>query len=55
MSSAYPSIYSSPPPEQGWQCPKCGSVWAPWKSSCRVCNNVPIKTGPDEKQGGDHG
>ena len=22
---------------KGWECPKCGKVWAPWKESCESC------------------
>ena len=28
---------------RGWECPKCGRVYAPWMSSCAYCgvdNNV---------------
>lgn len=32
------TIISTPPPMQrGWECPKCGSVQAPWKSTCPNC------------------
>ena len=24
--------------QQGWICPKCGSVWAPFVSGCHNCN-----------------
>lgn len=24
-------------PKQGWECPKCGSVYAPWVFSCGRC------------------
>ena len=28
---------------QGWECPKCGSVYAIWVSSCPICQNSNIK------------
>ena len=34
--------------QQGWQCPVCGAVMAPWCSSCINCTghkNVTIGTG----------
>jgi len=24
----------------GWECPKCGRVWAPWVKECSDCNNL---------------
>jgi len=24
--------------QQGWVCPKCGSVWAIWVDRCKVCS-----------------
>ena len=24
--------------EKGWECPRCGKIWAPWVSHCS-CNN----------------
>lgn len=24
---------------QGWECPKCGSVWAIWMKECEICND----------------
>jgi len=27
------------PPQQGWQCPVCGRVYAPWMSECTHCGN----------------
>lgn len=26
--------------QQGWICPKCGSVWAPHVDGCQKCNSV---------------
>lgn len=28
----------------GWVCPKCGRVYAPFKQECTHCNNSPIIT-----------
>ena len=25
--------------KQGWECPKCGRVYAPWVSMCSYCGN----------------
>lgn len=25
----------------GWECPKCGSVYAPWMTRCTVCGPKP--------------
>ncbi len=27
----------SPHINEGWECPKCGLVWAPWISHCPAC------------------
>ena len=24
---------------QGWRCPRCGSVWAPWVKECEACRD----------------
>ena len=29
--------------ETGWECPKCGSVLAPWMVECPHCKNSQIK------------
>ena len=29
---------------QGWICPKCGNVYAPFQFECIRCNNIQIKT-----------
>lgn len=29
---------------QGWECPKCGSVYAIWVSECGRCVNSNVKT-----------
>jgi len=26
------------PPKQGWVCPNCGNVYAPWMPECTKCN-----------------
>ena len=23
--------------QQGWECPKCGTVYAPWQPKCQTC------------------
>lgn len=28
--------------QQGWECPKCGRVYAPWMPSCSACPGVVI-------------
>ena len=28
---------SHPVTDKGWECPKCGRVYAPWKSRCPHC------------------
>jgi len=30
---------------EGWICPKCETVWAPWVMSCN-CGTVPQKSDP---------
>ena len=30
--------YYTRPHERGWECPKCGSVYAPFVPSCTSCN-----------------
>ena len=30
------------PPKQGWQCPVCGRVYAPWMPSCTLCEGVNV-------------
>ena len=27
---------------QGWECPKCGRVYAPWMIECTKCGNISI-------------
>ena len=27
------------PAERGWECPRCGQVWAPWISQCNCSKN----------------
>ena len=39
----------APRPQQGWACPKCGSVWAPFMPGCTTCNN---STPRDPSEGG---
>lgn len=37
MSTAaeHPTVeYVQPPAQQGWQCPKCGRINAPWVATC---------------------
>lgn len=29
--------------QQGWECPKCGSVYAIWVSECGTCKNSNIR------------
>lgn len=33
--------------QQGWICPKCGTVWAPWQPCCTICgdNRTTFATG----------
>lgn len=31
--------YNRPKAEQGWECPRCGRINAPWKSSCDCSRN----------------
>lgn len=36
----YPVLNQSHPnTTRGWECPKCGSVWAPSVQSCNNCSN----------------
>jgi|GEM_PF-2320990 len=30
--------------QKGWECPKCGKVWAPWMSSCDCIKNYQTET-----------
>ena len=30
------------PPQEGWVCPKCGRVYAPWKSMCEYCGGKTV-------------
>lgn len=34
-----------PPMQRGWECPKCGTVMAPWKSTCANCKPS-VTSGP---------
>jgi uncharacterized OB-fold protein len=36
--------------QQGWTCPKCGRVWAPFVPSCAPCNNPPQVTTTDKTE-----
>ena len=29
--------------QQGWECPKCGRVWAPWMYRCNICGKQEYK------------
>lgn len=31
---------------QGWECPKCGKVYAPWVASCTACVAAPAPRYP---------
>jgi uncharacterized OB-fold protein len=31
------------PVSQGWECPKCGSVYAIWVDECSTCKNSNVK------------
>ena len=40
---------------KGWECPKCGRIWAPWVKDCSYCNNQnkpyirqPLKSQPTD-------
>ena len=39
VESTYdPNIYEwTAPSQKGWECPRCGQIWAPWVSNCD-CN-----------------
>lgn len=37
MNKGFASVPKAPR-AQGWQCPKCGSVWAPATPGCFTCN-----------------
>ena len=41
------SAYEQPAAQQGWICPKCGTVWAPWQPCCTICgdNRTTFATG----------
>lgn len=41
------SITEQPAAQQGWTCPKCGTVWAPWQPCCTICgdNRTTFATG----------
>jgi uncharacterized OB-fold protein len=28
-------------PRRGWECPKCGRVYAPWVFACQNCSHKP--------------
>lgn len=30
----------NPVQSKGWECPKCGSVWAPFMPECSYCNDA---------------
>lgn len=34
------SEYYTIPTQQGWECPKCGAVMAPWQSYCVNCKGA---------------
>jgi uncharacterized OB-fold protein len=35
-----PVTYYPTQSEKGWQCPKCGNVYAPFMMECRKCNSA---------------
>ena len=38
-STTYQCPYTKPKAEQGWECPRCGRINAPWVRSCDCSNN----------------
>ena len=45
------------PPQQGWQCPKCGKIMSPSMMWCPFCNGenevtYTIQTGADDRTRG---
>lgn len=36
----------TPPAQMGWECPKCGTVHAPWVPSCRDCKPSAFQNTP---------
>lgn len=45
------SIIPRTPAEQGWSCPKCGSVWAPTTPGCFTCNKADYTAKADTEGG----
>lgn len=39
------SSHAPKPPQRGWECPKCGSVYAPWFPKCGKCGPPQTYTG----------
>ena len=31
--------------QQGWECPRCGKVYAPWMPSCTSCSAAVVVSG----------
>jgi hypothetical protein len=43
---AFPQVSG---PSKGWQCPACGTVYAPWVYSCQQAHAVPATGANDER------
>lgn len=41
-STTYSCPYTKSKAEQGWECPRCGRINAPWVRSCDCSNNYTI-------------
>lgn len=39
-----PAATVAPAGESGWECPKCGQVWAPWIACCTYCPGRVVTT-----------
>ena len=52
-SCTYPCPYLKPKVEQGWECPRCGHINAPWVRQCDCQSNYWYTTWTSDKTTGD--
>lgn len=49
MSSKIWQFWYGFPPQQGWECPKCGRVYSPTQDMCLFCGMFDIEEGDAER------
>ena len=45
--TCYGGYYDTIPPQQGWECPRCSRVNAPWLAVCGCINGFSVTCGKE--------